>query len=122
MELSQLVNAGSDERDFRHPNAALRDSVAPEADGPDPVRVSFAPAGLSPAVKTPCLYIGPAGQRCDRPARADGFCSKHQQNASDSNEVPSSTIAKRALAVIGVIAALWPLIVDLVRELLRLLR
>jgi Family of unknown function (DUF5763) len=108
MELSQLVNAGSDERDLRDPNAALRDSVAP--------------AGLSPAVKTPCLYIGPAGQRCDRPARADGFCSKHQQNASDSNEVPSSTIAKRALAVIGVIAALWPLIIDLVRELLRLLR
>lgn len=31
-------------------------------------------------------------------------------------------MAKRAVAIIGVVAALWPLIVDLVRELLRHLR
>ena len=106
MELSQSVNAGDDGRDFDEPDDALHASVAP--------------ASLSPAVKTPCLYIGPAGQRCDRPARADGFCSKHQLNPP--HEVSSSTVAKRAVAIIGVVAALWPLIVDLVRELLRLLR
>src|SRR6202008_830858 len=25
----------------------------------------------------PCLYFGPPGQRCDRRASKDGFCSRH---------------------------------------------
>jgi hypothetical protein len=108
MELSLLVNAANEEGD---PNAR-----------PEALRGSAPPVGPEPALRTPCLYIGPAGQRCNRPARASGFCSRHRLNPSDSGEVSNATIVKRTVAAIGVIAALWPLIVDLVRELLRLLR
>jgi hypothetical protein len=68
-----------------------------------------------------CLYLGPAGQRCDRAALASGFCRKHSSGRTD--EAPGSSRAmKRAAAVIGALAVLWPVIADLVRELLRLLK
>jgi hypothetical protein len=108
MELSLLVNAANEEGD---PNA-----------WPEALRGSAPPVGPQPAVQTPCLYLGPVGQRCNQPARASGFCSRHQLNPSDSGEVSNATIVKRAVAVIGVIVALWPLLADLVRELIRLLR
>ena len=74
----------------------------------------------SPAAKRPCLYIGTLGQRCDQPATRGDFCSRH---SAPDPEAPSDTkIAKRAIAVGGVIAVLWPIIVDLLRALLRLLR
>jgi Family of unknown function (DUF5763) len=81
-------------------------------------------ADPNPAVQTPCLYIGPCGQRCNRPARPDGFCAKHKLNPglSQSEEVSDSALIKRAVAVIGVLIALWPLIAELVREILHHLR
>lgn len=155
MELTQSVNATSDERNssamppqaFVPPEDVLRGLPSPRRDPvhglPLPARTSRYPAAPPPkdlrrsspspaqrfAVQYPCLYIGPAGQRCSRPARADSFCAKHQlksptelgARAQNADEVSDSTIAKRAAAVIGVLVALWPLIAELIHELRRLL-
>jgi hypothetical protein len=70
-----------------------------------------------------CLYLGPGGERCDRPALDSGFCAQHQLNPSAApRETSNRTKAKKAAAVAGVLAALWPLILDLIRELMRLFR
>jgi hypothetical protein len=74
----------------------------------------------------PCLYFGPAGERCDRRAVEDGFCARHQQSragwtaASSSLSIPQVT--KRAVGAAGLIAVLWPILADLIREIIRLLR
>jgi len=74
----------------------------------------------------PCLYFGPAGERCDRRAVEDGFCASHQQSragwtaASSSLSVPQVT--KRAVGAAGILAVLWPILADLIREIIRLLR
>lgn len=156
MELTQSVNATSDDRNpsgippqaFVSPEDVVSGLPVPRRDPvqglPLPPRTSLRPtvpprgnlrtsnpAPPQPfAVQYPCLYIGPAGQRCSLPAREDGFCVKHQlrsptgpgANAQNVDEISESTIAKRALAVIGVLVALWPLIAELIRELRRLLR
>jgi hypothetical protein len=92
----------------------------------------------------PCLYFGPQGQRCDRPAIANGFCARHlpeQLNLSarfgatsaDQSGVappgskpyggvvsPGSKPFARVIAVgIAIFAALWPVIADLLREIFR---
>jgi hypothetical protein len=62
----------------------------------------------------PCLYLGPQGQRCDRPALEDGFCAIHSQDAV----VPGPGIWFRRLAALLVAAAiLWPIIEALLEEL-----
>jgi hypothetical protein len=71
----------------------------------------------------PCLYFGSAGQRCDRRATANGYCSRHQPASllgAPSLSIPQ--ISKRALGAAGILAALWPILADLIRELLRLFR
>jgi hypothetical protein len=68
----------------------------------------------------PCLYLGPAGQRCDRRATEGGFCSRHQPGAF--REALRTQVPRRAIATIGVLAILWPVLVDLIRELIRFLR
>lgn len=68
----------------------------------------------------PCLYLGPAGQRCNRAALASGFCRRHSSAPVD--QAVSTPAVKRALAVIGALAVLWPVIADLLHELLRLLK
>jgi len=106
----------------------------------------------------PCLYFGPQGQRCDRPAIANGFCARHlpahldqaarfgatspaqTATASPSSKpyagVPSPGFERygglpspgskpfaRIVAVgIAIFAALWPVIADLLREILRWIR
>jgi Family of unknown function (DUF5763) len=66
----------------------------------------------------PCLYLGPQGQRCTRPARADGFCSRHQPGLETTK--PGSGGAPRiAAAGIGILAALWPIIFDVLRVIIR---
>jgi hypothetical protein len=122
MERSQLVNAANED-----PNApGLTQSVDARNEErglawpPGALRVWVAPSSFT--LQSPCLYIGPVGQRCNRPARASGFCSRHWLNESDVDRVSDWTIAKRAVAVLSVVVALWPLLADLVRELLRLLR
>jgi hypothetical protein len=63
----------------------------------------------------PCLYLGSKGQRCSDPATADGFCAKHQPGAAKA----SSGTASRLAAGIGILAAMWPVLADLLREVLR---
>jgi hypothetical protein len=68
----------------------------------------------------PCLYFGPAGQRCERRATRDGFCARHQAGAS-AVRVPILT-PKKIAAFLVAIAMLWPELVRIVSALLRLLR
>jgi hypothetical protein len=66
----------------------------------------------------PCLYLGPEGQRCTRPARADGFCSRHQPG-SETAKPGSGGVSRIAAASIGILAALWPIIFDVLRIIIR---
>jgi hypothetical protein len=80
-----------------------------------------APARLAPTAPQdlgPCLYFGPAGERCDRRAVQDGFCSKHQPGAKPL--VSSSKPTKVMAAAIAIIGILLPYLIDLLRELARL--
>jgi hypothetical protein len=88
-----------------------------------PSRTASQPLKLPPksTVQSPCLYIGPAGERCSRTAGPSGFCAKHQLTAP-SESTSKAVNVKRAAAVLGVLAALWPFIADLIREIIRLLR
>lgn len=81
---------------------------------PEPVRVvPAAPQDLGP-----CLYFGPAGERCDRRAVHDGFCSRHQPGAKPA--AASSTDRKKVMAAaIAIIGILLPYLIDLLRELAR---
>jgi hypothetical protein len=81
---------------------------------PEPVRV--APA--APQDLGPCLYFGPAGERCDRRAVQDAFCSRHQPGARPL--VPSTNPKKVMAAAIAIIGILLPYLIDLLRELARL--
>ncbi|MGH9701288.1 MAG: hypothetical protein ACRD5R_18440 [Candidatus Acidiferrales bacterium] len=67
----------------------------------------------------PCLYFGPAGQRCERPALAGGFCSRHMPGAKVIKRISSPS---RILAAIGaILGILWPYLADVVREIMRLM-
>ena len=71
----------------------------------------------------PCLYLGPAGQRCSRRAVEGNFCPRHQPGSGGQFpglSVPQ--ISRRTVAMLGLLAVLWPVLADLVRELIRLLR
>ncbi len=63
-----------------------------------------------------CLYLGPAGQRCSRRAVEGGYCELHPGGAAARGVANRS----RALAaLLGIIGVLWPLVADLVREVVR---
>jgi hypothetical protein len=71
----------------------------------------------SGADQGPCLYLGSSGQRCDRRALEGGYCASHRPGAIG---LPKVTASPRTLAAIAAIAGvLWPLIADLVREIVR---
>ena len=83
---------------------------------------SLFPASQS-ANRLLCLYFGPAGERCYRPAQDNGFCPRHQPNASPTAPRDESRARKKkAVATVGIIAALWPLVEELLRQIFRLLR
>jgi hypothetical protein len=114
--------------------SAVHHHSAPASEGAadrvrEPIRNPQEPGGPKTASQGnlgPCLYFGPAGQRCDRRASAGGFCARHQPNDADRfAEMRSASlpqISKRALGAAGIIAVLWPILFDLIRELLRFLR
>jgi hypothetical protein len=65
----------------------------------------------------PCLYLGPTGQRCAKPAVEGGYCPKHHGDPdlrSDSRNYTRVLVATVALAII-----IWPYVADLVRDLIR---
>jgi hypothetical protein len=75
------------------------------------------PIASSGVDQGPCLYLGPSGQRCDRRALEGGYCSSHRPGATS---LPKVTASKRTLAAIAAIAGLlWPVIADVVREIMR---
>jgi hypothetical protein len=70
-----------------------------------------------------CLYLGPAGERCDRPALDNGFCPRHQPGATATTlRDESRARKKKAAATVGVVAMLWPIIEQILRAIFRLLR
>jgi hypothetical protein len=70
-----------------------------------------------------CLYFGPRGERCYKSALDNGFCSLHQPNPSPTalrNEARART--RKTVAVGGIIAVLWPLIEEILRQIFRIFR
>jgi hypothetical protein len=104
MELGVTVTGlpNRDQEDMAEPNAALRYTPS---------------AGIDYG---PCLYLGPAGQRCSRRANEGGFCELHRLGAKPVAGV--ATNPRRAIAILAALAALLPWLTDLVRELLRFFR
>lgn len=66
-----------------------------------------------------CLHLGAGGERCSRPAGENGFCERHDPSAGFN---VGAMLAKRLWAVFALLAVLWPLLVDVVREIIRRLR
>jgi hypothetical protein len=112
-----------------HRNSTAADFVfRPSPDSNDPDDPNYQPVDQPPEPKPPasgalgpCLYLGPEGQRCARPATEGGFCDKHQPGATK----PGAN--RRALpqivgAGIGILAAAWPIVFDVVRAILHWLR
>jgi hypothetical protein len=64
-----------------------------------------------------CLYFGPAGERCTRPALEGGFCQRHRLGAT--TPAASAVTPKRVVAILAALAAFWPVLADLVREFIR---
>jgi len=113
IEGSVNVNAGT-------PTGELPDDLpgAPPEDffeGPPPALAGAGDLG-------PCLYLGRAGQRCDRRAVEGGFCARHQPGAGQFQGLSIPQVTRRGVALIGLLAVLWPVLADIVRELIRLLR
>jgi len=81
----------------------------------------------------PCLYFGPQGQRCDRRALVNGFCARHlpaqlgqsaKPDAASYARPGAAALGSRPLARliaigIAIFAALWPVVADLLREIIR---
>ncbi len=67
----------------------------------------------------PCLYLGPRGQRCGDPAVSGGFCARHQPGELGGPKVAARGVRRVVAAGIGILAAMWPILADLLREVLR---
>src|ERR1700722_19271843 len=98
MELGVRVNAGSDREAEDKPREGMEwpsvnvhglrqayvmpnsDNSSVDSSDPQTPNTSV-PNRALPADLGPCLYLGPAGQRCDRRAARDGFCSRHQPDS-----------------------------------------
>lgn len=80
------------------------------------------PSGARPARTDlgPCLYLGPAGQRCSRPAQEGGFCAVHQPEGAAGAKPAVSP--RRVAVIMAILALLWPILADIVRELIHLFR
>jgi hypothetical protein len=51
-----------------------------------------------------------------------GFCARHQPGGGQFQGLSVPQISRRSVAVLGLLAVLWPVLADLIRELMRLLR
>ncbi len=64
----------------------------------------------------PCLYLGPKGQRCNRPATEGGYCGVHREGGiARAVRDPRRILA----AAITLIVILWPYLHDALVEILR---
>lgn len=64
----------------------------------------------------PCLYLGPSGQRCAKPALEGGFCAVHSPGSSAAITPSRRRVLAAVAAIIGI---LWPYVDDVVREIIR---
>lgn len=64
----------------------------------------------------PCLYLGPSGQRCAKPALEGGFCAIHSPGSSLAITPNRRRVLAAVAAIIGI---LWPYVDDVVREIIR---
>lgn len=100
-------------------------ATIPQAETPQ-VRTSAKPTRFSSAGtanRLMCLYLGPAGERCDEPARDNGFCPRHQPNASATAPRDEGRARKKkAAATVGIIAAMWPIVEEILRAIFHLFR
>ena len=78
------------------------------------------PTRTLPGDRRLCLYLGPAGQRCDRRATRDSFCQRHQP-VTPADSTPFFTPKKLAAFLIA-LAMLWPELTRFLSALARLLR
>ncbi|HEY6466161.1 MAG TPA: hypothetical protein VIY69_09235 [Candidatus Acidoferrales bacterium] len=84
-----------------------------------PPELQAAEMGAKPARRNsqgPCLYFGPKGERCSRPALEGGYCAAHQANGAAS--LSARSYSRVLAATIALILIVWPYISDLVRDLL----
>ena len=91
--------------------ARIRDSRAPRSD------------------QGPCLYFGPQGQRCSRPAVSNGFCASHLPAQPRQTGQPGvvaapgvrqkSRIVAIVLFAVAMLQSFWPAISDVIREIIR---
>jgi len=111
--------------------------IEPASDGVSATRGRIASTtGKNRNDQGPCLYFGPQGQRCSRPAIASGFCARHMpaqlgQPGQSAKQVAAryarpgggalgSRPLGRIIAIgIAIFAALWPVVADLLREIFR---
>jgi len=94
---------------------------------PPKSKPAIQPIPRANADEGPCLYLGPAGQRCDRRATRACFCAAHQPKASNLLASPSifSTFTltpKKVAAFFIALAMLWPEIAKAISALMRLFR
>jgi hypothetical protein len=66
----------------------------------------------------PCLYLGPAGQRCRARALTGGFCARHRSN-TNQREPAVAVSPRKLIAILAAAIALWPILADVVRAILR---
>ena len=64
----------------------------------------------------PCLYLGPSGQRCAKPALEGGFCAVHSPSSGEAIAPNRKRVLAAVAAIIGI---LWPYVDDVVREIIR---
>ena len=118
MERVVTVNASRANPD---PGWDIRPKNAGNADVPSGEEFGIETAGsfsgaLAGGNQGPCLYLGPGGERCARPALPGGFCARHQPGGMLQ---PGKPRAKLVAAVLGILGLLWPLLGDIVREVIR---
>ena len=88
-------------------NETMEDEDSPE---------KAAPALSGSQDNGPCLYFGPSGERCARPATEGMFCKVH----GGAGHLISIRGITRVLAVAAVIAMLlWPYLANLLSEIFR---
>lgn len=67
-----------------------------------------------------CLYFGPGGERCGRPAEASGFCSRHRGGA-EAKAVRTTSPAKQnriLAAIFALLGILWSVLSPLLHAIL----
>jgi hypothetical protein len=135
---SPPIPRGNQEFNLDPEEAAAGSDLGLEPDSDSAETTSYGVSGASTARKTgnnqgPCLYFGPQGQRCGRPAIANGFCARHMPaQFGQSAKGGSASYARPGAAAIGsrplgriiaigiaIFAALWPVVADLLREIFR---